>query len=104
MTINTWKLQRNEEIVSSILDLKDVEGQEHEIEILSSDSYLGDVIQSNGKNDLNIKEREGRGSGAVKQILNMLNDLCLGEYHFEVANILRSSFQYFYQIPKVGTI
>ena len=102
--IDTWKLQRNEEVVSSILDLKDVEGQEHEIEIFSSDCYLGDVIQSNGKNDLNIKEREGRGSGAVKQILNMLNDLCLGEYHFEVANILRSSFQYFYQIPKVGTI
>ena len=40
---------------------------------------------------MNIKEREGRGSGAAKQILNMLNDLCLGEYHFEVANILRSS-------------
>ena len=54
-------------------------------------SYLGDVIQSDGKNDLNITERETRGKIAVRQITQMLEDLCLGSYYFEVANVLRAS-------------
>ena len=90
-TIDTWKLQKEKDFVSSILDMVDIEGEKHVLEILSSDCYLGDIIQNNGKNDLNIKDRHDRGSGAVKQICQMLDDLCLGEYHYEVANILRSS-------------
>ena len=89
--IDTWKQDKKDDTVKSVLDLVDIEGDKHEMELLFSDSYLGDVIQSDGKNDLNIEEREGKGKNAVKQISQMLDDLCLGSYHFEVANVLRAS-------------
>ena len=69
----------------------DVEGEKHCMEAVSSWTYLGDVIQSNGKNDLNIQERVGKGIGAVKQITQMLSDLCLGPYYYEAFSVLRSS-------------
>ena len=51
--IDTWKLEKDETI-ASILDLVDIEGQKHQIKILMSGQYLGDIIQSNGKNDNNV--------------------------------------------------
>ena len=44
-----------------------------------------------GSNSLNIKERMRRGYGAVNQIMQMLEELCLGRYYFETANVLRTS-------------
>ena len=69
----------------------DVEGEKHVMESVTSWTYLGDVIQSNGKNDLNIQSRVGKGLGTVKQISQMLSDLCLGPYYYEAFFVLRSS-------------
>ena len=52
----------------------------HQIEIVDSDKYLGDIIQNNGKNELNIEDRKNRGTGTVRQICKFLDELCLGEY------------------------
>ena len=41
--------------------------------------------------NMNIKERTDRGRGAVHQISQMLDNMCLGKFHFEAANILRNS-------------
>ena len=60
------------------------------MESVTSWTYLGDVIQSNGKNDLNIQARVGKGRGAVKQITQMLSDLYLGPYYYEAFSVLRS--------------
>ena len=67
--------------------MADVEGEKHCMESVTSWTYLGDIIQNNGKNDLNIKERVGKGLGAVKQITQMLSDLCRGPYHFEAFSL-----------------
>ena len=53
--------------------------------------YLGDVLNSDGKCDSNIKERVRKGTGASIQVTQMLSDLCLGKYYFQSAMILRSS-------------
>ena len=76
---------------SAILDMVDVEGEKHCMETVTSWTYLGDVIQCNGKNDKNITERVGKGLGAVKQITQMLSDLCLSPYYYEAFSVLRSS-------------
>ena len=79
------------ENVASILELVDKEGDTYIMSSVLSEKYLGDVVQNNGKNDKNIQERMNRGRGAVNQICHLLEDLCLGSYYFEAANILRDS-------------
>ena len=91
-SIDTFHLESTtKKKATSIHDLVDVDGEKHNMETVSSWTYLGDVIQSNGKNDLNIKERIGKGLGAVKQITQMLSDLCLGPFYYEAFSVLRSS-------------
>ena len=89
--IDTWKMENTNGKATSILDFVDAEGENHEIEILKSDTYLGDIIQSNGKNNQNIEERRKKGNGAIKQICKLLDELCLGNYYFAVAKVLRDS-------------
>ena len=90
-TIDTWKLVKDHDDAKTILKFSDIEGDPHVIEILENDKYLGDVLQSDGKNVKNIEERYRRGTGAVKQVCQMLDDLCLGQYHFEAGVMLRNS-------------
>ena len=89
--IDTFHLESTKKKTTSLLDMVDVEGEKHVMESVSSWTYLGDVIQSDGKNDLNIQARVGKGRGAVKQITQMLSDLCLGPYYYEAFSVLRSS-------------
>ena len=90
-TIDTWTIEKDHENAKTILEFSDKEGEPHEMELLQNDFYLGDVIQDDGKNVKNIDERYKRGSGAVKQVCQMLDELCLGKYHFEAGVILRNS-------------
>ena len=89
--IDTWSKKTEKEMVTSVFDFIDVEGDYHSISTVQSDSYLGDVLQKDGKNNLNIKERVDRGNAAINRICNLLNDLFLGEYYFEAAIVLRNS-------------
>ena len=90
-SIDTWSVEKSSEEISTVLELVDKEGERHALETVKSDKYLGDVISQDGKNTLNIQERKRRGLVAVSQINDMLNDLCLGKFHFEAGNILRNS-------------
>ena len=90
--IDTWSVEGiNGEVVTSILDLIDVESNPHSMELEDSWKYLGDILSSDGKNDLNIRDKVGKGLGAVTQIIQMLADLVLGPYYYEAAIILRSA-------------
>ena len=84
--IDTFKLKSSKDKVTSILDMVDVESEKHVMETVTSWKYL-----SNGKCILNIKDKVGKGIGAVKQISQMLSDLCLGPYLYEAFTVLRSS-------------
>ena len=90
-SIDTWTLEKPSETIKSDMELIDKEGDTHELELVGSDTYLGDVIQTNGKNDLNIKARTEKGHGAVNQIVKLLEELCLGPYYYQAANVLRNS-------------
>lgn len=91
MSIDTWKLDKSSENITSVCDLVDSEGEKYIIEEVDYDKYLGEIISADGKNKRNIQERKNRGLGAANQIQQLLDDLCLGEYYFEAANILRNS-------------
>ena len=86
-----------------MVEVVDAEGQKRIMEEVDSTKYLGDIIQTDGKNKRNIQERKHRGLGAVNQIQQLLHDLCLGDYYFEAANILStllSNSETWYDITK----
>ena len=58
---------------------------------ITHDKYLGDIVSSNGKNDLNIQSRVNKGLGNVTKVLNMLEKVTLGSHYFKSALMLRES-------------
>ena len=61
------------------------------MEQVSSDTYLGDIISSDGKNKLNIESRVAKGLGIVSQIMDMLKTVSFGEHYFKMALSYRES-------------
>ena len=57
----------------------------------SEDTYLGDVIRSDGKNTSSIKNRVARGIGSISQIITLLEAVSFGNYYFQIALILREA-------------
>ena len=72
---------------------KTVQLKAHESDInnIYSDKYVGDIVSKDGKNDKNIKSRVGKGIGAISNIMNILKNVSLGQYYFEIALLLRES-------------
>ena len=61
------------------------------MESVEYDTYLGDILSSDGRNTRNVRNRIGEGIGITTQIMNILNSICLGEYYMESAVLLRES-------------
>ena len=58
---------------------------------VNEETYLGDVLSSDGKNSKNIKSRISKGIGIINQIIGLLENICFGPYLFEIAMLLRNS-------------
>ena len=61
------------------------------MENVSSDTYLGDIISSDGSNKANIMKRISKGNGIVSQIRSILERVSLGAHYFKIAMLLRES-------------
>ena len=62
-----------------------------EIKKVNQDKYLGDVISSNANNDENIRSKISNGMGAISNILNIIREVSLGEFYFQIALLLRQT-------------
>ena len=89
--IDNWEIKKVCESKSGVNNLKDECSGEVMVARADHDTYLGDIISKDGKNIKNIMARKAKGHGIVKQILNMLADICFGHYEIEVAFFLRNS-------------
>ena len=58
---------------------------------VGNDTYLGDIISSDGKNTLNIESRVSKGLGIVSQIMDILKSVSFGVHYFEIAATLREA-------------
>ena len=54
-------------------------------------TYLGDVLSSDGKIDHNITERYNKGIGVANQLLALLKEVHFGHFYFEMAILFRNS-------------
>ena len=89
LTIDNWKLEKKEEIISNIWDLEDIEDEEALINEVDSTRYLGEVVCSSGSQDKNIQARVQRGMSAADAIIQILQETCFGKYDCEVFLVLR---------------
>ena len=61
------------------------------MEQVKEDSYLGDLIRSDGRNTSSLRNRVSRGVGCLSQISNLLERVSFGKYYFQIALILREA-------------
>ena len=61
------------------------------MDIVDEDKYVGDVVSEDGKHTKNINSRRSKGIGVCNEIITILNNLCLGAHHFQVAIMLRQA-------------
>ena len=55
------------------------------------DKYVGDILSNDGKIYKTIKNRSMKGIGIISNIMNILQEIGLGKFHFELAVLLRES-------------
>ena len=58
---------------------------------INDDKYLGDILSCDGKNTKNIKDRISKGVGIIANIFNLLEVISFGQYHFEIAVLIRNT-------------
>ena len=61
------------------------------METVTEDTYLGDLIGSDGRNSKNIAKRISKGMGIITQILHLLESVSLGHYYMEIALLFREA-------------
>ena len=59
--------------------------------LVHTDTYLGDVLSSDGKNTANIDARISKGHGILSNILKYLETVSFGAHYFKIALLLRES-------------
>ena len=84
-------MKKSDEENTGLENLEDVHLGEYKIESVEEDKYLGDIISSDGSNMKNVVARKGKSNGILKQIGSILEEVCYGQFYFEVAVILRDS-------------
>ena len=62
-----------------------------EMKTVPNERYLGDILSSDSKNDLNIADKLKKGIGYVNQIVSILKEKSFGFYFFEHAIQLRNA-------------
>ena len=65
---DTWGVESKSGGEKTILDLADIETDSLIMEMEDNWEYTGDILPSDGKNSINIKERVERGPRAVTNI------------------------------------
>jgi hypothetical protein len=54
-------------------------------------TYLGDLVSSDGTQTKNVQQRRNKGLGVINQIMQILESTYFGKYYFEIAMVLRKS-------------
>ena len=83
--IDSWKTDKTQ------LYSKDMYAGQVKVKVTYSTKYLGEVISTDGKNTDNITQRRNRGFGTIKDIVKILDNMCLGPLMFQKAVVLRDS-------------
>ena len=91
LKIDRWKTIQIDGVDDNSPSVEDIYDGKHVIQDSKDQKYLGDIICNTGKNEKNIEARVMKGSGIIKQISSILEEVFFGKFFFKVAKILRES-------------
>ena len=89
--IDSWKLEKKSEVITSVLEQDDIEDEPELLQKSNKTKYLGEIVTNTNSYEDNIKARVGRGICAGKAILQILDETTFGPYETEVFLVLRNS-------------
>ena len=87
ITIDSWEIETVED--KGKWDFRDVYTGRESMNEVKETKYLGDIIQSNGHNNSNIKNRTNKAHGNVNKIITFLKERHYGKHYFKAAMIMR---------------
>ena len=64
---------------------------ERDMKTVSQATYLGDIISDKGTIDETVAQRCQKAIGIITQISSLLSSISLGNFHFDIAMVLRES-------------
>ena len=89
--VGGWKREVIEDSVTGEISQTEEFGGLEKMKVKSEQMYLGDLISADGSHAKNVQQRKNKAIGIINQIMQILETVYFGKYHFEVAMILRSS-------------
>ena len=90
--IDGWDVKTVDNFLTGELKWDDILKEDmNEISHIDSEKYLGQIINNDSKNSSNIEMLRNKGIGIQNRIIQMLEKMPGGEYHFEIALIFRNA-------------
>ena len=89
--VDGWKRDVVTDIETGKISQTEIFSGPEKMDVKLEQTYLGDVISSDGSHTKNVLARKNKGLGIINQITQILDSVFFGRFHFEVALVLRSS-------------
>ena len=89
LTIDEWAVEKEEK--NSEIRMKDVYRGKIPLKTVGKHEYLGNWIQDDGSHCETIKDRVGKGQGASRDIIQILEGEVFGIHYISALKLLRNS-------------
>ena len=89
--VDGWEIKSVKDVETGKNSRQDIFEGSIEMSHLGSDKYLGQTISADGRNTNNIEKIKNKGIGIQNRIIQMLEIMPGGKFHFQIAIILRNS-------------
>ena len=93
LCVDGWSVETVENYDTSELKWEDIlDDTMKEISHINSEKYLGQILSNDSKNIQNITKLRNKGIGLKNKVIQMLNTMPGGMFHFEIAVIFRNAY------------
>ena len=89
--LDSWKSQEVENKESGKIQFQEMYMGKTKINEVTSEKYLGNRIDADGTNLLDITMKCNRGIGTINKIQNILETMFFGKFYFEISKTLIES-------------
>ena len=87
-----WSLKNVSNVETGESAREDISEGDMEISHPEAQKYLGQIVSADGKNSKNIEKMRNKGIGIKNRVIQMLEEMPGGKFHFSIALIYRNSY------------